>query len=281
MQVSRFTALLENPLDISQDADIAALKQIVETYPYFQAARGMELIGLKNSNSFKYNAALKKHAAYTSDRSWLFEIITQEAFNKSKNTDDAIETPSTDKIENTAAEAVALTEITTATQRDAEAQYTEKTSNEEHKVSEAQEPSLSSLELGKPLEFNKNDRYSFEEWLQLSTKKSIDKKTKKEETNTSEKNKKAAKMAQINAFIATNPKISPPLPSTEKITIKDAEKINKEALMTETLARVYLEQKKYKKALQAYKILSLKYPEKNSFFASQIKVVQKLIKENK
>jgi len=286
MQVSRFTALLENPLDISQDADIAALKQIVETYPYFQAARGMELIGLKNSNSFKYNAALKKHAAYTSDRSWLFEIITQEAFNKSKDTDDSIETPSADKIENTAVEAVealeavALTEITTATQRDAEAQYTEQTSNEEHKVSEAQEPSLSSLELGKPLEFNKNDRYSFEEWLQLSTKKSIDKKTKKEETNTSEKNKKAAKMAQINAFIATNPKISPPLPNTEKITIKDAEKINKEALMTETLARVYLEQKKYKKALQAYKILSLKYPEKNSFFASQIKVVQKLIKEN-
>ena len=278
MQVSRFTALLENPLDIIQDADIAALKQIVETYPYFQAARGMELIGLKNSNSFKYNAALKKHAAYTSDRSWLFEIITQEGFNKSNKTDNAIETPSNDQTENTA---VALNEITTATQRDTEAQYTEQTSDEEHKVSEAQETSLSSLELGKPLEFNKNDRYSFEEWLQLSTKKSIDKKTKKEETNTSEKNKKAAKMAQINAFIATNPKISPPLPSTEKITIKDAEKINKEALMTETLARVYLEQKKYKKALQAYKILSLKYPEKNSFFASQIKVVQKLIKENK
>lgn len=280
MQVSRFTALLENPLDIIQDADIAALKQIVETYPYFQAARGMELIGLKNSNSFKYNAALKKHAAYTSDRSWLFEIITQEAFNKSKNTDDAIETPSTDKIENTAVEAVALTEITTATQRDAEAQYTDQTSDEAHKVSETQEASLSSLELGKPLEFNKNDRHSFEEWLQLSTKKPFDTKTKKEVTNTSEKNKKAAKMAQINAFIATNPKISPPLPSNEKITIKDAEKINKEALMTETLARVYLEQKKYKKALQAYKILSLKYPEKNSFFASQIKVVQKLIKDN-
>ena len=278
MQVSRFTALLENPLDISQDADIAALKQIVETYPYFQAARGMELIGLKNSNSFKYNAALKKHAAYTSDRSWLFEIITQEAFNKSKNTDDSIETPSTDETVNSSLE---LTDIDTGAQRDTEAQYTDQTSDEAHKVSEAQETSMSSLELGKPLEFNKNDRYSFEEWLQLSTKKSLDTKSKKEETNTSEKNKKAAKMAQINAFIATNPKISPPLPSTEKITIKDAEKINKEALMTETLARVYLEQKKYKKALQAYKILSLKYPEKNSFFASQIKVVQKLIKENK
>lgn len=277
MQVSRFTALLENPLDIIQDADVTALKQIVETYPYFQAARGMELIGLKNSNSFKYNAALKKHAAYTSDRSWLFEIITQEAFNKSKKTDKTIEGFPIDETVNSSLE---LNDIATSKQTDVEAQYTDETSHEEHKVSETQEASLSSLELGKPLEFNKNDRYSFEEWLQLSTKKSFDIKTKKEETNTSEKNKKEAKMAQINTFIATNPKISPPLPSTKKITIKDAEKINKEALMTETLARVYLEQKKYKKALQAYKILSLKYPEKNSFFATQIKVIQKLIKEN-
>ncbi|MBT4840048.1 MAG: hypothetical protein HON93_04865, partial [Flavobacteriaceae bacterium] len=72
MQVSRFTDLLEKPLEIIQESDLSALRQIVETYPYFQAARGMELIGLKNANSFKYNAALKKHAAYTSDRSWLF-----------------------------------------------------------------------------------------------------------------------------------------------------------------------------------------------------------------
>ena len=46
--------------------------------------------------------------------------------------------------------------------------------------------------------------------------------------------------------------------------------------MTETLARVYLEQGKYKKAIQAYKILSLKYPEKSSFFADRIKDVEKL-----
>ncbi len=50
--------------------------------------------------------------------------------------------------------------------------------------------------------------------------------------------------------------------------------------MTETLAKVYLEQKKYKKALQAFKILSLKYPEKSGFFADQIRAVKKLQKEN-
>ena len=51
--------------------------------------------------------------------------------------------------------------------------------------------------------------------------------------------------------------------------------------MTETLARVYLEQKKYKKAIQAYKILSLKYPEKSGFFADRLKMVEKIQSENR
>ena len=34
------------------------------------------------------------------------------------------------------------------------------------------------------------------------------------------------------------------------------------SIMTETLAKIYLEQKKYTKAIQAYEILILKYPEK-------------------
>ena len=49
------------------------------------------------------------------------------------------------------------------------------------------------------------------------------------------------------------------------------------SLMTETLARVYLQQKNYKKAIQAYKILILKNPEKSGFFADQIRAVEKLI----
>jgi len=279
MQVSRFTDLLEKPLEIIQESDLSALRQIVETYPYFQAARGMELIGLKNANSFKYNAALKKHAAYTSDRSWLFEIITQEAFNSQTKVKKAPQT-SLSKETDLAKQGAEPSEIPTITQKYTEEDYTEQTSDKKNDSQQVKEANFSSLELGKPLEFNKNDRYSFEEWLQLSAKNSVENKTETSIVKTSNTPKKAAKMAQINAFIATNPKMSTPLTNPEEITIKDAQKINKEALMTETLARVYLEQKKYKKALQAYKILSLKYPEKNSFFASQIKVVQKLIKEN-
>ena len=48
--------------------------------------------------------------------------------------------------------------------------------------------------------------------------------------------------------------------------------------MTETLAKVFVKQKRYTKALQAYQILGLKYPEKNSSFAEQIKEIKRLQK---
>ena len=50
--------------------------------------------------------------------------------------------------------------------------------------------------------------------------------------------------------------------------------------MTETLAKVYLEQKKYSKAIQAYEILILKYPEKSSFFAHRILDIKNLQQNN-
>ena len=48
--------------------------------------------------------------------------------------------------------------------------------------------------------------------------------------------------------------------------------------MTETLAKVFVKQKKYRKAIEAYHILGLKYPEKNGLFADQIKKIQMLKK---
>jgi tetratricopeptide (TPR) repeat protein len=47
-------------------------------------------------------------------------------------------------------------------------------------------------------------------------------------------------------------------------------------LITETLAMLYFEQKKYDKALEAFQKLSLKYPEKSVYFASRIEEIEKL-----
>ena len=49
-----------------------------------------------------------------------------------------------------------------------------------------------------------------------------------------------------------------------------------EELVTETLAMIYFEQKKYDKALEAFKKLSLKYPEKSVYFATRIEEIEKL-----
>ena len=54
--------------------------------------------------------------------------------------------------------------------------------------------------------------------------------------------------------------------------------ISQAGFMTETLAKLYLEQKNYDKAIQSYKILILKFPEKNSYFANQIKKIKRIKK---
>ena len=63
-----------------------------------------------------------------------------------------------------------------------------------------------------------------------------------------------------------------------KYNISNYDKDNPE-LVTETLAKILTNQKKYKKAIKAYRILSLKYPKKSSFFADHIREIKKLDKE--
>ena len=48
--------------------------------------------------------------------------------------------------------------------------------------------------------------------------------------------------------------------------------------VTQTLAEIYKNQGYYDKAIIAYEILSLKYPQKSSLFANEIKLIKKLNK---
>ena len=90
---------------------------------------------------------------------------------------------------------------------------------------------------------------------------------------------KRKKLELIDKFIASNPKI-PPVTKESSYTIDSTVAEDKSYLMTETLAKVYLEQKKFSKAIQAYEILILKYPEKSSFFADRISDIKNLQQNN-
>ncbi|TXD53238.1 MULTISPECIES: hypothetical protein [unclassified Polaribacter] len=250
MESNTFIDLLENKKQIEQ-VTTAQLKLIVDEFPYFQSARALYLKELNNQDSFKYNKELKVTAAYTTDRAILFDFITSKEFKNSKET---IQKPS---IKEKFVEKQTIT-----------IQETPPNTAPIKKLEEV-------LEVDKPLPFSESENYSFNQWLQLSSKKPIIRKiSQKSTTDTIDDNK-----GIIEKFIQNNPKIKP-LVKDKSIAVSIAKNKQDSSLMTETLAKVYLAQKKYENALQAYRILSLKYPEKSGFFADQMKRIQ-ILQKNK
>ncbi len=66
---------------------------------------------------------------------------------------------------------------------------------------------------------------------------------------------------------------------TPQLEVKE-EKDDEEEYFTETLARIYVKQGRYSKALEIIQRLSLAYPKKNAYFADQIRFLEKLIINN-
>jgi tetratricopeptide (TPR) repeat protein len=281
MNVTDYTYLINKPNAITEQQTLA-LEKVLDEFPFFQSARALRLKGLYNQNSFKYNSALKSAAANSTDRTVLFDFITSDSFiaiQKDLYDQKTLEILNIDVIEGEL--------IVTERKLELKANSLEQSILTSIKGASAIEPEENSKEteeklaIGQPLDFSKNEKHSFQEWLQLSRTQPIDRTNdtiKNTKAVQQEKNKKK-KSALIDKFIEASPKISPVKHGVTSTARIDINKDDDSYLMTETLARVYLEQKKYQKAIQAYDILILKYPEKSSFFADRIADI-KILQQN-
>ena len=236
MNREKFDNFIEN-YDSKDEILISQMALLIEKYPYFQLPRFFLTKSLKDQNKNGLDIALNQLALYTANRGLLKQKIESKV-KSTKKVKDTKPSNTTKKIQN-------------------------------NLQALAKEKKLKS-QSNKKVRFSKDLKLSFLDWIKY---------TEENQNIQIQESKKLEplknKLSIIDRFIEADPKISP-MEKNEPIESLINGDFNSEELMTESLAKILLRQKKYKKAIKAYKILSLKYPEKNVFFAGQIQKIKKL-----
>ena len=236
MNREKFDNFIEN-YDSKEEILVSQMALLIEKYPYFQLPRFFLTKSLKDQNKNGLDMALNQLALYTANRGLLKQKIESKV-KSTKKVNDTKSLNTTKKIQN-------------------------------NLQALAKEKKLKSQSI-KKVRFSKDLKLSFLDWIKYTEE---NQKIHIQESKKLEPLKN--KLSIIDRFIEADPKISP-MEKNEPIESLINGDFNSEELMTESLAKILLRQKKYKKAIKAYKILSLKYPEKNVFFAGQIQKIKKL-----
>ncbi len=255
--------LIENPEQLTPDQAVQ-LGELLKEFPYFQPLHVLYTRYLKKQNLY-YKNALQQTAARTIDRKVLYEIIelnnqkekpagsvteTQTSLQQEEKQEIVVSKQLESELENSIVEKADNKKII-----DNKEQYPVKSEKEIVKQ-EIEEPAQKTIS---------SQKMSYADWI-----KSL---------NSAKTRQSQEIFDVIDKFLKERPKITPQKDKTVKppaIIEKSVEE--RQMLMTETLANLYVKQKKYDKAIQAFKILSLKYPKKSSYFANRIKELKKNLK---
>ena len=300
--------LISDP-SILDEKSLAALQELTARYPFFQAGRMLLLKNLHLLDNLLYEPELKKSAIYISDRTRLFELIEgmypeKQPVEENRVREEVVEKPKepeekkedrhssvavTGKVESVN-DYFGVDDVTETIQggkvgfsfnsgdKGQEDNVPEELLFDYEKSDDAAAYSLSIYDEEKvEEEAEKEGSYSFEDWLSFV---STNRKGKKSEDEVKSKPERNKTLDVIDRFLSNEDKTIKPKAEPakgEKAPVKETSAVEGDELMTETLAKIYVKQGHYSKALKIFEKLSLKYPEKSVYFAQQIKKVEKLI----
>lgn len=232
MNKAELISKIKNP-DLLAASDEKALQEIIENYPYFQAAQSLYLKLLHKEESLNFLKQLRQTAVHTTNRHVLYDFLHEYQINQKEK----------------------LKTISTQTDAETTDDYAEDVKAVDTK------PDIKDT----------SETHNFYEWLQLLKITPLESEVEEQQ----DRPEKRRQQLLIDKFITQNPKIKKhqTASNTTQPRIKTAPS---EEMMTETLAKIFVEQKKYDKAIQAYNILILNNPEKSSLFATQIEIIKKL-----
>ena len=221
------------------------LEDILMEYPYFQTARLLYTIQLQNNNQSLFIEELAKTAVLCADRKRLFYVIQPDNYK----------------------EFIRLTENFSDNQDRTEEllnSYFKTFSEKPTELSFAPSEYFSYLEsFGDESSEGNGSSETKQNDNQLEHQDIIDAFIEKNESDTLNRIQFTKKTSNIEELADTDKKDD------------DSE------FLTETLAKIYIKQKKYDKALAIIKQLSLNYPKKSAYFADQIRFLEYLIINDK
>jgi len=248
MRIEDFYRLMEKPGLLSAET-LPELKQIVDEFPYFQTARLLYLKNLSLLEDIRFSQELKRMAIYVADRKKLFMLIEGERYGltpivKEKDTSQEDKTIS-------AIDAFLSTYI--------------KENQPDTDVSLLLPSSVSSDYIYWTLTDSENKEQE-KQSTPLQHQNLIDAFIQQEEERGGARLPLEEQPEDVSISTDSSPEFNP-----------DYEKSLDDSYFTETLARIYIKQKRYEKALEIIQNLRLNYPEKSIYFADQIRFLEKLI----